>query len=105
MLIFYRANWISYLLFLLFKRVQYVGWPNLLAGKKIVPELIQLDCRAEQLVKHTQDFLDVPGIEEETTKQLKQIRNTLGPGNFAIIGAREIFKILEQKRSQQVTVN
>ena len=39
MLIYYRGNWISFLLFLLFKRVRKVGWPNILAGKGVVPEL------------------------------------------------------------------
>ena len=43
MLIFYRANWITFSLFLIFKTIKNVGWPNLLAGEELVPELIQLE--------------------------------------------------------------
>ena len=64
MLIFYRSSWLTYMIFMLFKTVRYVGWPNLLHGEGIVPELIMLDCRAEQLVKYTIDWLDVPGLEK-----------------------------------------
>src|SRR5262249_37000906 len=83
MLIYYRGNWLSYLLFLMFKRVQNVGWPNILAGGQVVPELIQLDCRSEQLVRYTRDWLQVPGFLSELSSTLKAVRDRLGEGDFA----------------------
>jgi lipid-A-disaccharide synthase len=97
MLIFYRGNWLSYLLFLLFKTVQRVGWPNLLAGKAIVPELLQLDCRAEQFVRYTSDWLDVPAAREHISAQLQAVRNHLGQGNFATTAASEILATLAHR--------
>lgn len=94
MLIFYRGNLLSYLILLCFKIVKFVGWPNLLNGEQIVPELIQLDCRAEQLVRYTRDCLDVPGLLAETTAGLKVLRSHLGEGDFTDNAAEEVLAIL-----------
>jgi lipid-A-disaccharide synthase len=95
MLIFYRANWLSYFMFLIFKTVKNIGWPNLLAGKTLVPELIQLDCRGEQLVKYSLDLFDVPALKAEITTELASMKNELGQGNFVDNTARELFQALE----------
>jgi lipid-A-disaccharide synthase len=95
MLIFYRGDWLSYLTFLAFKRVKRVGWPNLLAGKSLVPELIQLDCRAEQLVKYTLDLIDVPKLREEITQELLSLRDQLGEGDYASDCALELARALQ----------
>lgn len=102
MLIFYRGNWLSYLLFLLFKRVHKVGWPNLLAGKEVVPELLQLDCRAEQFVRYTCDWLDVPSVQAEIGQELKSVRQRLGDGDFAQNAAQEILQTLKTEISVEV---
>jgi lipid-A-disaccharide synthase len=94
MLIFYRGYWISFLLVLLFKRVQRVGWPNLLAGKYLVPELIQLDCRAELFVRYTDDLLDVPALRSEVRSQLLTLRTQLGQGDYATNCVEEILSAL-----------
>ncbi|HEY9787599.1 MAG TPA: lipid-A-disaccharide synthase, partial [Candidatus Obscuribacterales bacterium] len=94
MLIFYRADWISYLLFLAAKRVKRVGWPNLLAGRSLVPELIQLDCRAEKLVRYTLDLIDVPALRNEISTELKKLRDQLGQGDFDENAAAEILEII-----------
>src|SRR2546430_1766401 len=83
MLVFYKGDWLSYSLFLLLKRVKYVAWPNLLAGKMLVPELLQLDCRAEQLVRYTRDWLDVPAARKDIAQGLHDIKVHFDKGNFA----------------------
>lgn len=98
MLIFYRANWLSYLLVLCFKTVKNFGWPNLLAGYELVPELIQLDCRAEKLVAHTLDMLDVPGLRREISDELSTLRNELGEGDFVENCAAEVMAIVGRER-------
>jgi len=93
MLVFYRGDWLSYFIFLGLKRVRRVSWPNLLAGKNLVPELIQLDCRAEQLVKYSRDLLDVPKLREEISAELLSLRDHLGEGEFASAVSEEILKV------------
>ncbi len=101
MVIFYRGNWLSYLLFLIFKQVKNVGWPNLLAGKTVVPELLQLDCRAELLVRYTCDWLDVPGARSEIVRQLAYIRKHLGQGDFPTTAAGELLASLGMESQGQ----
>jgi lipid-A-disaccharide synthase len=95
MIVYYRGDWLSFPLFILFKRVKYVSWPNLLAGRMLVPELFQLDCRAEQLVRYTRDLLDVPGARESITNQLRDIKSYLTKGDFAANAAEHMQAVLE----------
>ena len=95
MLIFYRGNWLSFVLVMLFKTVKNVGWPNLLAGHTLVPELLQLDCRAQQLVRYTIDMLDVPGLRREVGAELASMRRQLGQGNYVDNCTEEILNNLQ----------
>lgn len=95
MLIFYRGDWISYFIVLVVKTIKNVGLPNLLAGKKLVPELLQLDCSAKQFVRYTNDLLDVPGLQKEIVKELSSIKDRLGKGNYITNCAEEILKYLQ----------
>lgn len=95
MIIFYMGNWFSYLLVMLFKSVKNFGWPNLLAGHQLVPELIQLDCRGEMLVKYTLDMLDVPGLRQEITSELLTLRAELGQGDFVENCAEELLQVVQ----------
>jgi lipid-A-disaccharide synthase len=90
MIIFYRANWLSYFIFLFAKTIKHVGWPNLLAGKYLVPELLQLDCRGEMLVKYSLDMLDVPALRNDIKAELLNLRKELGSGDFIENCAQEL---------------
>ncbi len=94
MIVFYRGDWLSYLLVLCFKIVKRVAWPNLLAGRELVPELIQLDCRAEKLVEYTLDMMDVPALRQEIARELRTLRDQLGQGDFTKNAALEILEII-----------
>jgi lipid-A-disaccharide synthase len=102
MLVFYRGDWLSFLLFLMFKRVKYVAWPNLLAGKRVVPELIQLDCRAEQLVRYTRDWLDVPGLRADVANELQAVKSYFQKGDFAANAARHLEDMLSTTPRQKI---
>lgn len=103
MLVFYRGDWLSYFLVLFFKRVKHVSWPNLLAGHSLVPELIQLDCRAEKLVKYTLDLLDVPALRHEISAELITLRDALGQGDFSRNAALEILEIIGCQTPQKAS--
>ena len=102
MLIFYRGNWVSYLTVLLFKTIKNIGLPNLLAEKKLVPELLQLDCSAKQFVRYTIDLLDVPGLRSEIQNELISIKDLLGRGNYITNCAEEILKQLKLKQADNL---
>jgi lipid-A-disaccharide synthase len=95
MLIFYRGSWLSYGIVVLAKTVKNVGLPNILSGRTLVPELLQLDCRPQQLVRYTRDLLDVPGLRKEYTKQLRELRKSLGQNDYITACANEVLETLE----------
>jgi lipid-A-disaccharide synthase len=102
MLIFYRADWLSWMVFLLFKRVKWVGLPNLLTGG-VVPELFQLDCRAEQFVKYTRDWLEVPAAREVLVSRLAKIDQQLGSTKFDDVAASEVLEIVNRSKTSLTT--
>jgi lipid-A-disaccharide synthase len=94
MLIFYRVTWGEYLVYCLLKRINFIGMPNILAGREVVPELLQLDCRAQQLVKYTNDLLDVPGLRADISRRLLTLRDQLGQGDYAVNLVDEILAVI-----------
>jgi lipid-A-disaccharide synthase len=99
MIIFYRGNWISYFLVILVKTIKNIGLPNILAKRQLVPECLQIDCRAQQFIRYTNDMLDVPGLRKEISQTLLSLRNQLEMGDQKIdyvkSCASEIDKYLE----------
>jgi len=59
----------------------------------LVPALIQLDCRAELLVRYSLDFLDVPALRHEIEQELLSLRRELGSGDFIENCAQELLAI------------
>ena len=51
MIIMYRLSWATYAIARKLIRVPFVGMPNLLAGKALVPELLQQDATPQQLTE------------------------------------------------------
>ena len=60
------------------------GWlPNLVAGRRIVPELIQSECRPEAIARALLGILDDPAESQRFRKALGEVRQRLGgPGVF-----------------------
>ncbi len=82
MILFYRASsWITYRLARLLIRVPWIGLPNLIAGRGIVPELIHDDVTPDRLVQETERLLADSRAYEEMKAALLSVRQALGtPG-------------------------
>jgi lipid-A-disaccharide synthase len=84
MVIAYKMSRLSYLVGrLMIRGVDFIGMPNLLAGRSLVPELIQGDVTPEKLVRAAEPMLD-ESLRAEVARQLRALRATLGePGASA----------------------
>jgi lipid-A-disaccharide synthase len=52
---------------------------NLIAGKRVVPELVQKDFTPERVAKEAFRLLDSPEAREEMRRGLAEVRTKLGP--------------------------
>ena len=74
-------NWI---LFNIFGKVKYISIVNLIANKKIIPELIQNKMTPQNIMKKIFPYLDIKSNKRQTMLQnLNNLRKVLGsPGVF-----------------------
>jgi lipid-A-disaccharide synthase len=81
MVISYKVSALTYIVGrILITGVDFIGMPNILAGKKIVPELIQSEMNARNLVRVAEPLLN-PTMRDQTIGELRTLREKLGtPG-------------------------
>lgn len=65
MVTFYKLNWLTYIIAKLMIKIPYYSLPNIIAGKKVIQELIQSDATAEKLAAE---------IEKLTNQETAQIQ-------------------------------
>lgn len=53
----YKTSWLNYQLAKRLAKVDFIALPNLIAGKQIVPELIQQDCQLDKLIHELEKVL------------------------------------------------
>jgi len=79
--VFYRIAPLSYAIGKRVVKVPFIAMPNLLAGERVVPELIQSEATAENLVGALMPLLTVPQEIEACRARLRKVRESLGqPG-------------------------
>lgn len=81
MIILYRTSWLNWRLINALTPLEHSGLPNLIAGKRIVPELLQSDLSSDSLTEHTLDLLNDPKIWVAQREALEAVYQQLGePG-------------------------
>lgn len=83
MIVVYRLSWLTYWLARLLVKVEHIGMVNLVAGERIVPELVQADFNAKRIIQESRVLLD--NVEHRTNiiTKLTQLRERLGSGGAA----------------------
>lgn len=80
MVIVYRVSRLSYWIGKLVVKVPYVGLVNLVAGKEIVPELIQNEASPRALAHRAVSVLENEHHRSDTVKNLRILKERLGSG-------------------------
>ena len=81
MIVVYRVSWVTYWLARLLVNVKYIGIANIIAGKAIVPELVQSELSAERLVRESQAILNDHDARQGMIANLTKLKGQLGsPG-------------------------
>ncbi len=81
MIVVYRVSWVTYWLARLLVKIKYIGIANIIAGKAIVPELVQSDLSPERLVQESRAILNDHDARRTMIANLRKLREQLGaPG-------------------------
>jgi lipid-A-disaccharide synthase len=99
MVIVYRLSPITYRLGRPFVRVNTFGMANLVAGRTVVPELIQDAFTAERVADETVRFLTDAAAAAETRAALRDVREKLGEPGASARAAAAILAVARQRRS------
>ena len=96
MVIVYRISRLSYLIGRMFIHVKHIGMVNIVAGRTVVPELIQDDVTPEKIAGAIGLLLADQGKHKEVENDLKQVRVRLGEGGASSRAASVARELLER---------
>ena len=105
LIVIYKVSPLTYLLGKRLIKVKYIALVNLIAGKKIVPELIQERASAEGIAAEVSHFLHHPHKIKQIKTDLLQVRSLLGlPGASARVAdiALEMLDRSQKARHRQI---
>jgi lipid-A-disaccharide synthase len=81
MVITYRVSWLTYWIARLVIRIGWIGLVNIVAGRSIVPEVLQHEATPERLSAEVQRLLTNPEAYQAMVAELRAVRASLGaPG-------------------------
>ena len=77
MVVAYKLNWLSYFIVRLLAKIPYAALPNILAGRMLVAECLQADCKAEIIAGELSALLDSEQRQIELRRRFGEIAATL----------------------------
>ncbi|OIG78252.1 lipid-A-disaccharide synthase [Acinetobacter baumannii] len=70
MVTFYKLHWLTYLIAKLLVKIPYYSLPNIIAGKKVIEELIQADATPENLSAEIEKLMNVETAQIQVMQHL-----------------------------------
>ena len=89
MVIVYRVSFSTWLLGKMLLKIPHIGMPNIIAGKEIVPELIQHQATGLKISEKAIDLLENPEKLAQIKRELQIVREKLG-GEGAVKRAAQL---------------
>lgn len=70
MVTFYKLNWLTYHVVKLLIKIPYYSLPNIIAGKKVIQELIQADATPEKLAHEIEALMNIENAKIQAMQHL-----------------------------------
>lgn len=99
MVIVYRLSPLTYRLGRRFVSVDTFGMANLIAGRRVVPELIQEDFTPERTAEEALAFLTDPARAAAAREGLREVRRKLGEPGASARAARAVLEVAARGRA------
>jgi len=77
MVTFYKLHWLTYRIVKLLVRIQYYSLPNIIAGKKVIQELIQSEATPENLAAEIEALMNVEAAQIQAMQHLTMHKQLL----------------------------
>lgn len=97
MVIVYRASWLNYQIGRRLINVNHIGMVNILAGRRIVPELLQNDVQAEYIAEYMYPYFRNPRQRADTIAQLREVKLLMGEPGASLRTAELLDSMLGDK--------
>ncbi len=94
MVVVYRISWLTYLVGRLLVRIAHFALVNILAGRGLVPELLQRDASPERMAAEIERLLGDRGAREAQLQGLREVRASLGEPGAAERVAAEVARLM-----------
>ena len=95
MVIVYKLSWITYALLKKLVKTPFIGMVNIIAGKEIVPELIQQRANADGICREACALLEDDDRRRRIRRELNQVKQALGDGGATKKVARLIREMVD----------
>jgi lipid-A-disaccharide synthase len=93
----YRLSPLTYRLGKPFVKVDTYAMTNLVAGRRVVPELIQSDFTPERVAQETTAFLTDHDLHARTREALRRVREQLGGPGASGRAAAAVLEVAQQR--------
>jgi lipid-A-disaccharide synthase len=93
--IIYKTATLTYFLGKILVKIPYISLPNIIAGRKIVPELLQYAVTADNIANEVIPVLTTPAIHKAVVADLEEVRRKLGDEGAVHRVAQEILAVAQ----------
>ena len=95
----YKVAWPTYVAARLVVNVDFLGMPNLLAGKEVVPEFIQHEAKADAIVDAVRSLMEDSPVRDRMISDFDAIITKLGGGGASQRAGQAILEQLKEGRA------
>ena len=99
MVIIYRVSPLSYWIGRMLVRVDHIGMVNLVAGKGLMPELLQKDANPERIAAESLPILKDPDLRRQMMEGTEEVRRNLGEPGAVGRAASIVHSLLNEART------
>jgi lipid-A-disaccharide synthase len=92
MVVMYKTDWLTYAVAKSVINIRYLGMPNLLAGKEVVPEFLQWRATATNIAQPILKWLKDPAARKAVCRSLLDLRKAMGGQGASERAARLILE-------------
>ena len=94
MVTFYKLHWLTYLIAKFLVKIPYYSLPNIIAGKKVIEELIQADATPENLAAEIEKLMNVETAQIQVMQHLTMHKQLISGNTEDPV--QPILKVLEK---------